>query len=570
MPTFVDEMTSPHTLQVDLGYCTRTGPRPHNEDFCGAVTPPLAELENKGLLAVVADGVGGHANGREAAEFTVRGLLADYYATPDTWSVAQALEVVLAAQNRWLFAQSQRLRQSVGMATTLSALVLRGARYCVAHVGDSRIYRWRDGSLERLTTDHVWEHPELDSVLSRAVGLDSTLAVDFGEGELQAGDIFLLLTDGVWAHLGERRIAAILAAGRAMQETATELAEGAVAGGSRDNCTALALAVRAVPPSGLRDALARVRDLPLPPRLKPGQEIDGLAVDAVLHESRVTLLYRVRSTATGLDGVLKTLRPDADAADCAALAHEEWLARRVADGALPQVLPWPARAHLYYLMSWHEGATLGAWLRQGRRFAPAAAAELGMRLLQGVAALHRLSIIHRDIKPDNLHLGSDGRLRILDLGVAAADGQDFAEINNPGTPSYMAPELFAGGGASESSDLYACGVSLYELLTRQFPYGEIEAFQHPRFGEPLPPTRYRPDVPAWLEAVLLKAVARDPRERFETAEEFLLALERGARQPLRVPRRQPLLQRDPALALKLLAAVSLVANLLLLWLLLAR
>ena len=77
-------MTAPR-LQASLGYSSLTGPRPRNEDFCGAATPEGPELDAKGILAVVADGVGGHANGREASEYTVRGLLSDYYATPDTW-----------------------------------------------------------------------------------------------------------------------------------------------------------------------------------------------------------------------------------------------------------------------------------------------------------------------------------------------------------------------------------------------------------------------------------------------------------------------------------------------------
>ncbi|MDY0012037.1 MAG: bifunctional protein-serine/threonine kinase/phosphatase [Rhodocyclaceae bacterium] len=561
-------------LAVTVGHTSLNGPRPRNEDFCGAVTPEGSELDAKGVIVAVADGVGGHVNGREASEYTVRGLLSDYYATPQTWSVPKSLETVIAALNRWLVAQSAKTRETAGMATTLSALVLKGRRFSVAHVGDSRIYRLREGRLTQLTTDHVWEHPELKNVLSRAIGLDQRVQIDFSDGDLAVGDVFALMSDGVWSQLGDTRVQAILADHPDPQEAASRLAMQAEDGGSKDNCTALVLRVEGLPKDGLLDAIARIQSLPLPPVLKPGQTLDGLTVEEVLHESRVTLLYRVRTPA-GAQRVLKTLRPEADdPQSTAALAHEEWLAGRVVDTRFPQVVPHPGRNFLYYLMSWHEGASLKARLAAGQRFAPTEAAALGIEILKGLAILHRLSIVHRDIKPDNLHLGADGRLRILDLGVAASDGQEetqgFSEINNPGTPSYMAPELFSGSPADVSTDLYAVGVTLFELLTRKYPYGEIEPFQKPRFADPLPPTRFRPDIPQWLEAVLLKAVARDRQDRFETAEEFLLALERGAHRPLAVPRRMPLLKRDPQLGLKLLAAASLALNLLLVYLLLAR
>jgi len=559
------------SLSVRLGHASLTGPRARNEDFVGAVTPEGAELDNKGLLAALADGVGGHADGREAAEFTVRSLLCDYYATPDTWAVPKALDKVITAANRWLVSQSAKRGEAAGMATTLTAVVLRGRRWISAHVGDSRLYLLREGELKRLTDDHVWEHPELSTVLSRAVGLDRHLAVDYAEGELQSGDRFLICSDGVWGTLSEARMLATLEKYDDPQEAAFALADNAVDSGSQDNCSALVLQVDVLPRDTLRDALSRIRELPLPPVMRPGQQIDGLTIEDVLHESRITMLYRVRA-ADGTLAVLKTLRPNADAQDTAALAHEEWLARRVTDAAFPQVLDWPQRSHLYYLMSWHEGETLAQRLARGHRFTAVEVADLGQRLMKALGALHRLAIIHRDVKPANLHLGHDGRLRLLDLGVAASDGHDelFNEINNPGTPSYMAPELFGDGRASESTDLYAAGVTLYELLTRKYPYGEVEPFQRPRFGDPVPATRYRPDTPEWLESVLLKACARDPAQRFETAEECLLALERGAHRPLQVPRRRPLAQRDPQLALKLLAAASLIANIVLLALLFGR
>ena len=560
-----------NALEVTLGHASQQGLRPENEDFVGAVTPEGAPLAAKGLLLAIADGVGGHARGREAAEYSVRGLLADYFSTPDTWSVEKSLDIVIGALNRWLLAQSAKSREYAGMATTLTALVLRGRRYHVAHIGDSRAYLLREGELCRLTEDHTWEHPELSNVLHRAVGLDAQLAVDYDDGEMAAGDRFVLLTDGVWGALGDGGIVDILQRHAGAEDAADVLTLEALARGATDNCTALVANVEAVPLDNLRDRLATARRLPLPPRLKTGDLIDGLRVEELLHESRVTLLYRVTHLASGDALVLKTLRPGADDDEAAgALLREEWLARRAPSQSFPAVADADARSCLYYLMSWHEGETLRAKLARGHRFAPHELVANGVPLLRAVGSLHRLDIVHRDVKPDNVHVDRHGRLRLLDLGVAASDADDLREINNPGTPSYMAPELFNGGKANESSDLYACGVTLYELLTRKYPYGEVEPFQRPRFGEAVPPTRYRPDTPAWLEAVLMKACAREAKDRFETAEEFVLALERGAHRPLATHRRLPLVARNPALALKIFAGASLLLNLILLFLLSRR
>ncbi|MDX8379740.1 MAG: bifunctional protein-serine/threonine kinase/phosphatase [Gallionella sp.] len=562
------------SLQIDLGYASLPGPRPHNEDYCAGVTPEGDELENKGILVAVTDGVGGHANGREASEYCVRSLLADYYSTPDTWSIPQSLDKVIVALNRWLYSHSRRAREVAGMATTLSALVLRGRRYTLAHVGDTRIYCLRDKELSLLTADHVWKHPELNNVLSRAVGLDANLTIDYADGDLAEGDLFLLASDGVWNVLSDKKLAQLLDSPDRADDIAARITFASTEAMTQDNCTALVVKVIQLPADNLRDNVASIGALPLPPRLKPGQFIDGLEVVEVIHDSRMTLLYRVRDPNNDQNYVLKTLHTKADAADMAAIAYEEWLARRVVSAEFPQAVNWSQRSCLYYLMTWHEGATLTRHLEMGRQFTTIEASDLVTLILKAVATLHRLGIIHRDIKPDNLHLGADGRLRLLDLGVAASDGLDaeetFNEINNPGTPSFMAPELYAGTPAHESSDLYAVGTTLYNLLTRKFPYGEIEPFQTPRFGDPTPPARYRPDIPEWLESIILKAVARDPADRFETAEEFLLALERGAQRPLRVARRTPLFKRDPSLKIKLLAVTSLVINLLLIFLLLAR
>lgn len=557
-------------LQLTIGHASATGPRERNEDFCGFVTPEGVQLVDKGALVALADGVSGGAGGREAAEFTVRGLLADYYATPDTWEVPYALDRVLAATNRWLISQATTRRDLAGMSCTLSALVLRGRRYHLAHVGDSRIYRLRGAAFTQLTTDHVWDRPDMRHVLKRAVGLDSHLVVDFAEGELQAGDMFVLVSDGVWEPLGELDMHSTLNLHREPQRIADEMVRLAHKQGGRDNASAVVVRVETLPEETLRDHLATERRLPLPPRLKPGSRLDDFEVVEVLHESRMSMLYKVRKLSDGRLLVLKTLHPLAagDASLAAALIQEEWLAKKVIAHYFPQVLPLAPeeRSALYYVMTWHEGATLQQHLDAGRHFSVAEAAQTGIRLVKGLAALHRLNILHRDIKPANLHLGVDGKLRILDFGVAVSHGLHDTG-GGAGTPSFMAPELIAGETATVQSELYAAGVTLYHLLTRKYPYGEIEPFQHPKFGDPVPPTRYRPDIPQWLENLLLKAVARDPKLRFETAEEMLIALEHGERRPLDAPRRTPLMERDPQRAWRAVALMSVVLNLLLIYLL---
>lgn len=565
-------------LVVSLGHCTAGGGG-ENQDFVGMVTPSGPELAEKGIALAIADGVSGSADGREAAEFTVRSLLSDYYATPATWDVAKALDAVLQAVNRWLLAQGASRRPAgAGLATTLTALVLRGRHFHIAHVGDSRAYLYRGERLRCLTADHVWDQPGMQHVLRRAVGLDTRIALDYAMEEAEPADVFLLVTDGVWAALGDAALVETLGAvaRRTLDAPAAaeRLVEAARAAGSPDDASAAVVRVETLPEGGLRDALAAARRLPVPRRLKPGESLDGLVVEEVMHASAVTLLYRVRDPDSGAHYALKTLTPERgdDPLERAALAQEEWLLRRLTARFFPQFVarPLERQSCQYVLSTWHPGATIQARLDAGGHFSIPEATAIAERLARAVGALHRRGIVHRDVKPANVHMGEDGELRLIDFGLAlsAADDVEGGRAPRAGTPSFLAPEQFAAAPPSPQTDLYALGVTLYHTLTRRYPYGEIEPFQTPRFGAAVPPTRYRPDVPAWLDHLVLKAVAAAPAERFETAEELQIALERGAARPLAAPRRVPLAARDPLRFWRVIAVVALLGNLVLLYLLL--
>ncbi|MWV17470.1 protein kinase [Pseudomonas sp. L-22-4S-12] len=552
-------------LQLTFGEATATGPRAENQDAIRVVTPTPALAASKGFLFALADGVSQCADGGLAARATLQALALDYYATPETWAVAQSLDRLLVAHNRWLQANGG----GQPLLTTLTALVLRGRRFTLAHVGDCRAYRWLDGQIERLSEDHVWEQPGMQHVLKRAMGLDQHLVVDYLEGELREGESFLLVSDGVWSTLGDHGVHSMLKDESDPAAACRALVSAAHLAGSQDNASALLVQVQSLPDNDLADTLAQIQHWPLPPKLRDGQCFEGWQVERLLAESRQSLVYRVRDNQSRR-WLLKTLpasRHDEEQAG-PALLLEEWFLRRVAGRHFAEVHPLPQRQHLYYVQREHQGQTLAEHLRLSGPLGLPEWLELAPRLLKALGMLHRRNLLHRDIKPENLLWCDDGELRVLDFGLAYCPGLSRDEAHAlPGTPSYIAPEAFSGGKPSAQQDLYAAGVTLYHLLTGHYPYGEIEAFQHPRFGKPTAPSRYRPDLPSWLDDCLLRAVAVNPAERFETAEEWLLSLEQGERQAL-VLRPRPLLEREPLKVWRGVALVSLLLNLALLVLLL--
>jgi len=559
------------SFDVEIGQTSRRGPREINED-CAAATRSAPGDPVRGVIAAIADGVSGSGRGREAAQTSVLGLLADFFATPATWETTVALDRLIGAQNAWLAAQN-RQREGAGVdaaaLTTLSALVLQGQGYTIAHVGDTRVWRVADGELQRLTHDHAYAQPDQRNRLTRAVGLDEILHVDYLQGEVRIGDRFVLTSDGVHGVLKARRIGELAAAGSA-QQAADALVDAALGAGSRDNASALVIQVLGLDAARLEDETARTRSLPALPRKRVGDRVDGYLITAIVADTGVHRLYQARDTSSGELVVLKTLHESraADAQERAMLAHEAWLAQRVTGRdarGFVRGREAPDASALYTVFDWHGGQTLEQMLAGGRRFGVAEVVSAAGEVVRALGRLHRQGVIHRDIKPANLHLGDDGQWRVLDLGVALSgrEGAAARELH-AGTPSYVNPEQWHGAAADAGSDLFAFGVTLYRWLTGRLPYGEIEPYQVARYRhDPLPLSRIRPDVPIWLDHLVRRAIALDARERFETAEEMHLALERGASRPVSAPAATPLVARDPAALWKIALGISLLFNLLL-------
>jgi serine/threonine protein kinase len=194
--------------------------------------------------------------------------------------------------------------------------------------------------------------------------------------------------------------------------------------------------------------------------------------------------------------------------------------------------------------------------------------NIAIKLARAVAALHNAGIIHRDIKPDNVILESEGSLKLIDLGVVRVPGmEDFPSPDIPGTTAYMAPEMFAGEAGNAATDIYALGTTLFRAFTGEFPYGNIDASSGPRRTRPAPLSALRPDLPAWLQAALARAVAHEPAERYRDAGEFAVEMETGpARAPVGQSRPQTFYERNPVLfwqGVSVLLALALIAALVL-------
>ena len=577
-------------FELESGLSSLLGRRARNEDFAGVQAPAAHEAE-RGWVAVLADGVSGaepgQGEGLMAAQTSVMSLLRDFHAVPADWDTSVALDRLLGHQNAWLAAYNRRPgpegrpREAL---TTLTALALRGRRYALAHVGDSRAWLLRGGECLQLTQDHRMERRDFAG-LTRALGLDDALRLDHSAGELKVGDRLLLTSDGVHGVLPARQIAALLRDTPGAQAAADALTAAALAAGGHDNATALVLDILGLADPGMADLAALGQALPSPGPLPVGAVLDGYRITALVADNGVHRLLQATELASGRLVALKMLhagRAD-DPQERAMLAHEIWLGLRLVDaprhrrragspGFVRVHAPAEGATHFYAVFDWHAGRTLEQLLAQGPLDASQALA-MAAAVAQSLSLLHAAGVVHRDIKPANLHLGDDGQWRLLDLGVALSPRAPagLRELH-AGTPSYINPEQWQDPPQppDAGSDLFALGVTLYQALTGRLPYGEVEPYQLARYRrDPVAVSRLQPSVPVPLERLVLRAVAREAKARFETADELQLALERlAARDQVALPR-PARAAADPAVPWQIALAISGLLNLLLVYWLVA-
>ena len=551
-------------LKVSIGQYSDKGRKEINQDFHGVYIPEEPQLTSKGIAIALADGISSSDVGHIASEATVTGFLEDYFCTAEAWSVKKSAQQVLTATNSWLYSQSQQSQhlrdENRGMVCTLSAMVIKSSTAYIFHVGDTRIYRLRDQLLEQLTTDHrVWVSED-KNFLSRAMGVNFRLDIDYQTVPVNEGDIFLFMTDGVYEDVEPKlMIKLINDHADVLDMAAKEIAQAAFNHGSTDNLTVQLVRIDKLPSQDANDIYQQLTELPFPPELEPGMILDGYKITRELHASKRTQVYLALDTENDTQVIVKTpsVNYQDDPAYLERFLLEEWIARRINSvHVLKACSHTRQRKFLYYVTEYIEGQTLAQWMIDNPRPDLETVRGILEQIAKGLRAFHRMEMLHQDLKPDNIMIETaSGTVKIIDFGSTRVAG--VVEITTPierdnllGTEQYTAPEYLLGESGSTRSDLFSLGVIAYEMLTGKNPYGDSVAKATTKVAQKkllyTSVLEYDREIPIWVDGALHKAVHPDPHKRYEEVSEFLFDLRHPNKAYLKAGK-PPLIERDPIL-----------------------
>jgi serine/threonine protein phosphatase PrpC len=572
-------------LQISVGQHSDKGRKPVNQDFHGVLVPDEPMLSLKGIAAVLADGISSSTVSQIASESAVKSFLMDYYCTSESWTVKTSARRVLDATNSWLHAQTRKSQYAYdrdkGYVCTLSAMVIKATTAHIFHVGDCRVYRVAGKALEQLTDDHRIIVSSEQTYLGRALGINPQLEIDYQSFEIEAGDTFLLATDGAYEFVDARFITSALGEHAAeLDGAAKAIVEEAYRRGSDDNITVQILRIDAVPQREPAGIFNQTSQLPLPPLPEPRAIFDGYRIVREIHASSRSHIYLAVDAVTEEPVALKL--PSIDLRDNAAYLKrflmEEWIARRIdSPHVLKPLSQSKRRSYLYVATEFVEGQTLRQWMTDNPRPDLETVRGLIEQIAAGLRAFHRMEMLHQDLRPDNILIDKTGTAKIIDFGsvrvAGVAEAAPLGEADEIlGTVQYTAPEYFLGEVGSPRSDMFSLAVICYQMLTGKLPYGtQIARIRRKADVRKL---KYRPadddrNVPAWVDGALRRALHPDPYKRHEDLSEFVFEL-RTPNPAYLDTRITPLLERSPLMFWKLTTAALACAVVVLLAMLHAR
>jgi serine/threonine protein phosphatase PrpC len=560
------QRTQAADLQVHFGGYSCAGIKAENQDAFAAKTPEAAALKAKGAIAAIADGVSSASHAAQAAQLSVTQFINDYYATAPTWSTNKSAATVLTSLNSWLYAQGGLLsNQSSQWLTTFSAIILKSATGYIFHVGDTRISKYCQQQLETITTDHNQKQGANHNILTRALGADARLQVDVHQVTLQAGDLYLLTSDGVHEHISPKALKQLLnrlpaaALSKDLENLSQSIVEQAIVSGSDDNVSCLLCYISQVASRKVEEIERDLLNKVIPPPLKTGQCLDGFRVKKILHESVRSHLYLVQREHDQQLLVLKapSLNMSDDVIYLQGFRREAWVGQCINHVNVMTIKSGSQGSRfLYHIGEYIQGQTLSQWMFDHPKPDIAQVRDIIKQVINALRALQRLELVHRDLKPDNIMIDQYGRVKLIDYGtvfIASIDeNQETLALTVPqGTVNYIAPETLLKMQTDHQSDLFSLGVICYEMLTGQQPYKPMQRAEikfddysqwHYRSIK-----QFRPDLPVWLDISLAQATRADPLSRYPAFSAFFADLNKPNIEAVAAYKKQPLLQRNPVM-----------------------
>ena len=473
--------------------------RPNNEDLTAFFQPDsLDDQRTRGIVAILADGVGGEDRGELASRLAVDAALKTFREVGPETAPPKLLGQMFNAANLAVYDAAHHGPQKGkgGMSTTLAVSIFRHDEVAFAHVGDSRIYHLRGETLTRLTTDHsyvslevklglVSEHQamtsRLRSVLTRSIGHDPICRVTYGRQSLAQGDFIIQCTDGLYASVIDDEIREIVShhAGPDACDRLIALAERR---GAEDNISVQIIGIKRVEMVNYQRGTPiyyRVPDLaPAGNDIAPGQVLDErYEINEVISRSGMASIFKATDRTDSRTVALKVphLQFESDIASYQRFEREEAIGLALDHPSILKILPGPEhKSRPYIVMEFLEGQTLAEVLGALRPLPEKDAVGIASRVCEALEYLHAHNVIHRDLKPQNIMLCADGSVRVMDFGIAKAErARRLTWVGfSPtlGTPDYMAPEQVKGRRGDERTDIYSLGAILYEMTTGSAPF----------------------------------------------------------------------------------------------------
>lgn len=271
--------------------------------------------------------------------------------------------------------------------------------------------------------------------------------------------------------------------------------------------------------------------------VKVGDILDQYRITGLIARGGMASIFTAVDRATGATVAIKVpyLKYESDPAFHARFLRERAIGQRLNHPNILKVLTPRNPSRLYIATEYVEGVPLRSLLTPGQPLDVAKALNFARQIGEALSYLHAQHVVHRDLKPENILVTRDGRIKILDFGIALDHPSrrlTWLGSSTMGTPEYMAPEQVKGLQGDERSDIYALGLILYEMLTGALPFpgdNPQDVMQGKLGSDPIPPRRLRPELDPALEEIVLHAIERLPGQRYTTVAELLADLQDPSR-----------------------------------------